>query len=181
MNELYKALYELQGEMLAVKKSSDNPFFKSKYADLNSVYDKLIPALQKRKIGVFQKLDNINGESALVTTLYHLDSDETDTGIMPLILPKNDPQAQGSAITYARRYALVTACGLKAEDDDGQSASNVMSETAKKKRELYTKFIEAGIKTLDDQKLFINSVLGKETVDDEVEADKVIIELGKDN
>lgn len=175
MQELYKALFELQGKVPKVIKNKDNPFFNSKYADLKGVIEKIVPLLQENQLAVFQRLSDLNGEPALTTTLWHKPSGEYVEATMPLILPKQDPQAQGSAITYARRYSIMTITGLIADDDDdGYSAGFDLQALAKKKQELYKAFMKIGTKSFAEQKAFINSVLGKETIDDQFEADRVI-------
>jgi hypothetical protein len=123
IQELAKALLAAQAEFSAVPKGSDNPFFKSKYAALPDVVKHAGPVLSKHGLAVSQFVDNVNGEDALTTYLIH-SSGEWISHSMLLHLVKNDPQAQGSAITYARRYSYMAALGLVAdEDDDGNAAS----------------------------------------------------------
>lgn len=123
IQELAKALLAAQAEFSAVPKGSDNPFFKSKYAALPDVVKHTTPVLAKHGLGVSQFVDNVNGEDALTTYLIH-SSGEFISHSMILHLVKDDPQAQGSAITYARRYSYMACLGLVAdEDDDGNAAS----------------------------------------------------------
>jgi hypothetical protein len=120
---LAKALLAAQAEFSAVPKGSDNPFFKSKYAALPDVVKHAGPVLSKHGLAVSQFVDNVNGEDALTTYLIH-SSGQYISHSMLLHLVKDDPQAQGSAITYARRYSYMAALGLVAdEDDDGNAAS----------------------------------------------------------
>lgn len=180
MNALYKALFDLQRDVPKVKKDKDNPFFHAKYADLDAVVSKVVPMLQKHGLAVIQALDNLNGEPALTTTVWHI-SGESVTHTMPLIVPKQDPQAQGSAITYARRYSFMVATGMVAnDDDDGVGASYAMTGLNKKKQDLYKAFIKSGNREFADQKLYINSVIGKETIDDIFDADNVLKALKSD-
>lgn len=117
------ALNKAQAEMSGAKKGANNPFFKSKYADMNSVVDAVripfcnnglsysqFPIMQDNKVGV-------------ETILMH-ESGEWMSDILVLPMVKQDPQAAGSAITYAKRYALQSIAGIPSEDDDGNSASN---------------------------------------------------------
>lgn len=123
IKELAAALNKAQAEMSGAKKGAKNPFFKSKYADLNSVVDAVripfcenglsysqFPIMQENKVGV-------------ETILMH-ESGEWISSVLMLPMTKQDPQAAGSAITYARRYALQSIAGIPAEDDDGNAASN---------------------------------------------------------
>jgi hypothetical protein len=128
--EITKALVAVQKKMVPVKKSADNPFFKSKYAPLDKVMPSALKLLNEQGIAVLQPTDNIvtysetGGNSALTTTLLHT-SGEWISSTQPLVLDKDNPQGQGSAITYARRYALMSMIGMVAdEDDDGNVASS---------------------------------------------------------
>ena len=124
IKDLAAALVKAQGEFKAVGKSSENPFFKSKYADLASVIKSASPVLAKNGLAISQLIGiTEHGESALTTLLLH-SSGQFISSTMPLILTKKDPQGQGSAITYARRYSYMAAIGLVSdEDDDGHAAS----------------------------------------------------------
>jgi hypothetical protein len=124
IKELITALVKAQGEFSAIPKTSDNPFFKSKYASLPDVVMHTTPILSKNGLAVMQFVtyDDM-GNDALITYLTHV-SGEYIAYTMKLHLPKQDPQGQGSAITYARRYSYQAALGLVAdEDDDGNAAS----------------------------------------------------------
>jgi hypothetical protein len=118
------ALLRAKTNMGAAIKDASNPFFKSKYADLNAVKAACEPALAAEKIGVFQPIIQKDGKSYVRTLLLH-ESGEYFGGDTEIVCAKqNDPQAYGSAITYARRYGLQSLVGLGAEDDDGESAMN---------------------------------------------------------
>lgn len=124
MNEkIAKAFIEAQKEMDNATKDSKNPFFKSKYADLNAVREACIPALNKYGIGVLQPTIQIEGKNYVKTLLLH-ESGESIESLTEIIFGKaNDAQAQGSGITYARRYGLQSLVCIGAEDDDGNEAS----------------------------------------------------------
>jgi ERF superfamily len=120
---LAAALAKAQGQMRGAKKDSDNPFFKSKYADLGEVWNACRDALASNGISIIQTPDGDTPETmSLVTTLAHA-SGEWISGKYPIKPIKLDPQGIGSAITYARRYALAAMVGVASEDDDGESAS----------------------------------------------------------
>lgn len=110
-------LLEVQKELGVVYKDSDNPFFKSKYADINAYIDAIKPVLSKHGLVLIQPLTNVEGKPAIETTV--TDGDKVlITGKMPL--PEiADPQKMGAAITYFRRYALQSLFVMKAEDNDG--------------------------------------------------------------
>ena len=130
INELASALVAAQGEFSAVPKDSVNPFFKSNYAALPDVVKHATPILSKNGLAVSQI---ITDEDTLTTMLIHK-SGQYIGGTMTLHLVKSDPQGQGSAITYARRYSYMSILGLVADvDDDGNSSSSV-SVTAPAKR-----------------------------------------------
>ncbi len=121
INELAMALSKAQGEMQAAIKDSINPFFKSKYADLGSVWDAARPVLCKHGLCVMQTTDVIGDKNILITTLAHSSGQWMKSSI--LINPtKNDSQGVGAAMTYLRRYSLAAMVGVVTEDDDGETA-----------------------------------------------------------
>lgn len=123
INELAKALNLFQAEVVTVSKTAENPFFKSKYAPLDAIMLAAQPVLTKHGLAVSQLIDNIDGQSALTTTLMHT-SGQSISSTMPLLLAKQDAQGQGSAITYARRYSYAAILGVVIdEDDDGNRGS----------------------------------------------------------
>jgi hypothetical protein len=122
MKEIAKALVAAQKEMGNAKKDSVNPFFKSKYADLNSVREACMPALNNHGIAVLQPHVHIDGKNFVKTLLLH-ESGEYIECLTEIIYNKiNDAQAQGSGISYARRYGLQSLINIGAEDDDGNKA-----------------------------------------------------------
>lgn len=117
------ALAAAQQEMEGAKKSSDNPHFRSKYADLGAVCEAVMPALNAAGIAVVQPVEQWADDLAVVTRFIHGASGETLETPMPLLLGKRDMQGLGSAITYARRYGLMALAGIAPEDDDGNAAA----------------------------------------------------------
>ena len=117
------ALVAAQGEMGSAKKSAKNPHFKSNYADLQSVCDAVMPALNAAGIAVIQPMERVGDAWVVVTRFIHAESGETLETPVPLIFGKNDMQGLGSAQTYARRYGLMTLSGIAPEDDDGNKAA----------------------------------------------------------
>ena len=123
VNELFTALSKAQGEFRLVKKSANNPFFKSKYADLASFIMDVREVLRNNDLCVTQTTISLNGNTFLVTTLGHK-SGQWIQGTMPIVCSKNTPQEFGSSLTYARRYAftsIINICGGD-DDDDAQLA-----------------------------------------------------------
>ena len=137
INELAAALVAAQGEFSAVPKGAVNPFFKSKYAALPDVVASASPVLSKHGLAISQHITyDENGNDALMTYLMHK-SGQYLAYSMKLHLVKDDPQAQGSAVTYARRYSYMSVLGLVAdEDDDGNRATQAHARVIKKPTEL---------------------------------------------
>lgn len=122
VDKLFQALSKLQGDIRGAKKDSENPFFKSKYADLEACWDALRSPLAANGLCVAQTVTLLaSGEPGLITTLGH-SSGQWIRGEMPLNMKAKDPQAQGSALSYARRYSLAAITGLVQTDDDGEAA-----------------------------------------------------------
>lgn len=122
------ALAKAQAEMGKALKSAQNPHFKSKYADLSSVVDACMPALNSNGIAVIQPMAETETGRAVVTKFIHESGDALECSI-PLIVAKNDMQGLGSAITYARRYGLMALAGIAPEDDDGHAAAKAAPRT----------------------------------------------------
>ena len=123
LNELAAALVAAQAEFAAIPKTAENPFFKSKYADLATVISHTQPILARHGLAVSQHPTTLDGEPALTTWLLH-SSGQSLKDTMRLCAAKSDPQGQGAAITYARRFAYMAVLGLVADvDDDGQAAT----------------------------------------------------------
>lgn len=124
IDQVAAALVLAQQTMLPLIKDSNNPFFKSKYADLQAVTEACYPALQANGICVLQSAESLGALGINIRTrLLHTSGQfiETDCAIPPA---GQDPQKYGSAVTYGRRYGLQAAVGLAAIDDDGESAMN---------------------------------------------------------
>ena len=130
MKNLYTKLINIQREVGAIAKDATNPFFKSKYFDVNSLLTELKPILNKEGVIVLQPLTNIDGKMALETLV--IDSESGDQIKSITILPENsDPQKMGSAITYFRRYSLQSMFLLQSEDDDANLAKPKAKMTPK--------------------------------------------------
>lgn len=128
INEVAGALAKAQGMMESALKDSNNPYFKSKYASLDAVWDAIRKPLSSNGLSVIQTIEGIGDNINITTTLAH-SSGQWISSTFPLIAGRPKPQELGSVITYMRRYALSSLVGVTAdEDDDGNAAQ----EQAKK-------------------------------------------------
>lgn len=160
-------LFQLQQEIGTISKDTSNPFYKSKYFDINSLIKQLQPLLKKYRLLLLQPIEEDMVYSKIICI------DGTGGVISALRLPEiNDPQKLGSAITYYRRYTLASLLGLQAVDDDGNLAKQGASESKglpwlNKGTANYNKAVSAiksGNYTLDD-------VLKKYRVNNELKAE----------
>lgn len=117
--EFLQALSELQNSVSKITKNADNPYFKSKYADLNALFEQVKPLITQKGFVLIQVVRG----NQLHTELVHLETGETISGDMDLLTVKPDMQQLGSAITYARRYSILPLLNVETVDDDGNSAS----------------------------------------------------------
>lgn len=133
INELATALAKAQGEIASASKSSENPHFRSRYADLASVWDACRASLSKNGLSVIQTVGQDEAGFVLNTTLCH-SSGQWIESQMHLLLAKQDMQGLGSAITYARRYSLASIVGVAQDDDDAEGAVNRFREQQQDER-----------------------------------------------
>lgn len=139
MKNIATALLKAQSEMSNPKKGATNPFFKYKYADLNAIREAVIPTLNENGISVLQPIVHVDGKNFVKTILLH-ESGESLESLTEIIYNKqNDAQAQGSGISYARRYALQSFVCVGADDDDGNKAVN---NTSKQKEKATTEILK---------------------------------------
>lgn len=159
VKDLFAALVKVQSGLKHAKKKDNNPFYKSKYAGLPEVIDASRNLLTDNELVVTQVTDyeTVDLRPILVTQLTHA-SGQWIRGYYPIISTKQDPQALGSALTYARRYAYMAIIGLAAEDedDDGNAASDIKTKLPElsvdnftKNKEKWKESIKKG-KTADD-------------------------------
>ncbi len=123
-----KALSQFQAKMGKVSKDATNPFFNSKYATLSNILETIKTPLIESGLSFTQFP---TGQNGLTTVLMHGESGEymqTDYFMNP---SKSDPQAQGSAISYMRRYALAAVLGLNIDEDDDANAATHGASTPK--------------------------------------------------
>ena len=121
IKNLATALHKAQGQIKHAIKDAANPFFRSKYADLVSVWDAIRDAFQANGLSISQMPDMDGDKPVLVSILMHVSGEYLESRIL-LNPAKNYPQGIGSCISYYRRYSLQSIAGVCADDDDGEAA-----------------------------------------------------------
>ncbi len=123
----------IQASIGGLKKEGLNPHFKNTYVNLNQVIEALTPLLTEQNLLLTMPLTNVSSRPAISLTIAETDEENQETIVETMTLPDlQDPQKMGSAITYYRRYMLMSFFNLKAEDDDGNEASNYIKPTGMK-------------------------------------------------
>jgi len=123
MKQIASALVKAQRAFGPALKTSTNPHFRSRYADLSACVEAVIDALNENGIFLLQKNYDCNDGIMCETVFVHESGEMLDCGIVHFPAVKQDPQGYASALTYARRYSLMSACGIAPEDDDGNAGS----------------------------------------------------------
>lgn len=116
-------------------KTHTNPAFKSRYADLGACIEAVIDALNGAGIALIQKQHPNDGGVTVETIFIHESGEMLSAGMLSVPAVKQDPQGYGSALTYARRYSLMAACGIAPEDDDGNAASKPKQQQQQQARQ----------------------------------------------
>jgi hypothetical protein len=139
MQKIATALVKAQKAFGPALKTSTNPHFKSKYADLAACVEAVIDALNDNGIALVQQSHHCE-DGVIIETLFIHESGETISGgKFHVVAAKQDPQGFGSAMTYARRYSLQAACGIAPEDDDGNRAVSAPRAAEKPSRAIRSK------------------------------------------
>lgn len=125
IDQIATALAVAQSKMKAAVKDSTNPAFKSKYADLTSVWEACREALTVNGISAIQDVSRPNGHVEVTTRLLHKSGQWIEFGPLSMPIDKQNAHGVGSATSYARRYALSAAVGVVQDDDDGNAAAAV--------------------------------------------------------
>jgi len=125
INRVRKALGVLQ-------KGSTNPFYNSKYIEINTLIENMEPILEKENLMVLTPLDSAEDKPAIGTLCVDLDTGE-NFYTKSVITESKDAQKAGGAVTYHRRYALISFFNLRQEDDDGNASSGAKKSKAKAK------------------------------------------------
>ena len=122
-SQIAAALVKAQKEFGPALKSSTNPHFRSRYADLAACVEAVIDALNANGIALTQRLTPSDNGVIVETVFVHESGEVMNCGQLHVPASKHDPQGYGSALTYARRYSLMAACCIAPEDDDGNAGS----------------------------------------------------------
>ena len=126
INELATALSKAQGQMGGASKTADNPFFKSKYADLGSVIAAVKEPMAENGLSYVQFPFAFEGNVGVTTRLMHSSGQFMESSFA-IPAPKNDPHTYGGLVSYCRRFSLQSILGIPSEDDDG----NAVTQAAK--------------------------------------------------
>ncbi len=123
MKNIATALVKAQKAFGPALKTSTNPHFRSRYADLSACVEAVVDALNDNGIYLLQKNYDCDNGVMVETVFVHESGEMLECGIVHFPAVKHDPQGYASALTYARRYSLMAACGIAPEDDDGNAGS----------------------------------------------------------
>lgn len=123
MKNIATALVKAQQAFGPALKTATNPHFRSRYADLAACVEAVMDGLNSNGIALVQQLTESDTGVIVETVFIHESGEMLNCGKLHVPAVKHDPQGYGSALTYARRYSLMAACGIAPEDDDGNAAS----------------------------------------------------------
>ncbi len=151
INDLAAALAQAQGQIKGAIKDSSNPFFKSSYADLASVWEAIRAPFSSNGLSVIQATEPTDGEEVVVTTRVMHASGQWYEFTTTIPVSKADAQGYGSALTYCRRYGLAAAAGVAQIDDDGNAAA--AARPAKVAEKPYTAVEQSALQMLRETAL----------------------------
>jgi hypothetical protein len=160
MKNIASALVKAQRGFAPALKTSTNPHFRSKYVDLAGCVEAVVDSLNASGIALIQRTSQDDTGVTVETVFVHESGEMLECGKLHVPAAKQDPQGYGSALTYARRYSLMAACGIAPEDDDGNAASR--KREVVQPSEPNAKFIEQQLivmencATVDELKLAYN-------------------------
>lgn len=158
MKHIATAFVKAQKGFSPALKTNTNPHFKSKYADLSACVEAVIDALNENGIAMIQQTSECNDGIIVETVFIHESGETLSSGKLHVPADKQTPQGYGSALTYARRYSLMAACGIAPEDDDGHAGSKQ-----------YTKPIQPVVKTPLSESQVLDFISAIESSSDDVE------------
>lgn len=130
MKQIASALVKAQKEFGPALKTHTNPAFRTKYANLSACIEAVVDALNNNGIFLTQPSHEDSTGVTVETLFIHESGEQMSCGKLHVPASKQDPQGYGSALTYARRYSLMAACGIAPEDDDGNAASKTSKPSA---------------------------------------------------
>lgn len=132
MKTIYSAFIKAKRAFGPALKDKTNPAFRSKYADLGACIDAVEEALLENGLAFIQETTEDSTGVTVETVFLHEEGESMRCGKLHVPASKQDPQGYGSALTYARRYSLMAACGIAPEDDDGNAAAKPFQAPAKR-------------------------------------------------
>ena len=139
MKNIASSLVRAQRGFSPALKTSTNPHFRSKYVDLAGCIEAVVDALNAAGIALIQRTSEDNTGVTVETVFVHESGETLECGKLHVPAAKQDPQGYGSALTYARRYSLMAACGIAPEDDDGNGARKAKEDEEKAKADAASK------------------------------------------
>lgn len=145
--EFKKKIFDIQSEIGKISKDSTNPFYKSKYFDINKLIEQLHPLLVKNKVILLQPIR----DNKVYSEIIDLDSDSIISSFIDLTGLK-DPQKVGIEVTYFRRYTLTSLLGLQAEDEDGNVKPKLEPKQEPKKQPLSSERFEKALLAIKEGK-----------------------------
>jgi len=136
ISAIAKAFVEAQKEFAPALKTATNPHFRSQYVDLAGCVEAVIDALNNHGIALVQKTHECETGIKIETIFLHESGESMSGGVLHVPADKQTPQGYGSALTYARRYSLMSACAIAPEDDDGNAATKSMASKLPAKKSI---------------------------------------------
>ena len=130
-----KAFVEAQKEFAPALKTSTNPHFRSKYVDLSGCVEAVLDALNNHGFALIQKTHDCDNGVKVETIFMYESGGQISGGVISVPADKQNAQGYGSALTYARRYSLMAACGIAPEDDDGNAATKAPAPPVARQQE----------------------------------------------
>ena len=171
MKNIATALVKAQKAFGPALKSSTNPHFKSRYADLSACVEAVIDGLNGAGIALVQRTSEDATGVTVETVFVHESGEMMECGKLHVPAAKQDPQGYGSALTYARRYSLMAACGIAPEDDDGNAGSRPVKSTEATMKALFADIADAS--TIEElQNAYFNAI--KTVGNDQTAKDAII-------
>jgi hypothetical protein len=167
MQKIAQAFVAAKREFSPALKDKTNPHFRTKYADLGACLDAVNDSLLANGIALYQETSEDSTGVTVETVFLHESGETFRGGKLHVPASKQDPQGYGSALTYARRYSVMAACGIAAEDDDGNAAAKAKA-AAEAKVAAEAKLARKSVNQISEQDLNIalNSVAHAQTLDD---------------
>jgi hypothetical protein len=136
ISAIAKAFVAAQKEFAPALKTATNPHFRSQYVDLAGCVEAVIDALNNHGIALVQKTHECETGIKIETIFLHESGESMSGGVLHVPADKQTPQGYGSALTYARRYSLMSACAIAPEDDDGNAATKSMASKLPAKKSI---------------------------------------------